>query len=352
MEMRAANIRRMGLERASTGLAGLDDLIEGGFPANRVILVRGQAGSGKTTLGLQFLMEGVERGEPGVLVSVDQKPQHVIEEAAQFGWDLAEASARGMLSVLDASRYFSAARVKSRFDPRQVASDLTGQVRHVGAKRMVIDSLTALVPDGSDSEVHDFLRSLFFSLEDSLGCTVVVTFWNPGAPPYSHAWTVAEFMASGVLDLQTVKAGDRIGRVLAVRKMRGTETVAVERPFEIRSDRGIVVRGPTSAFVPPSPAPVEPIAPAPRPPAPVAPPPVIPAPVAKTAPAVAAPPPAPAAAPPAPPPPPPTRSVADVDALLAGLKIGTSEAEDTRDLVEDEEDPADPRDKRRGWAWR
>ena len=98
----------MGLERASSGLPGLDDLIEGGFPANRVILVRGQAGTGKTTLGLQFLMEGVERREPGVLVSVDQKPQHVIEEAAQFGWDLAGASARGMLSVLDASRYFSA----------------------------------------------------------------------------------------------------------------------------------------------------------------------------------------------------------------------------------------------------
>lgn len=338
MESRAANTRRMALERASTGLAGLDDLIEGGFPANRVILVRGQAGTGKTTLGLQFLMEGVERSEPGVLVSVDQKPQHVIEEAAQFGWDLAEASARGMLSVLDASRYFSAARDKGRFDPRQVASDLTGQARHIGAKRMVIDSLTALVPDGSDSEVHEFLRSLFFSLEDSLGCTVVVTFWNPGAPPYSHAWTVAEFMASGVLDLQTVKAGDRIGRVLVVRKMRGTETVAVERPFEIRGDRGIVVRGgATSAFVPPPPAPVEVIAPQPRPPGPIAPPPVIAAPVAQ-APVVAAPPPPP--------------SVADVDALLAGLNIATREAEDTRVFVEDEEDPADPRDKRRGWAWR
>jgi hypothetical protein len=50
--------------------------------------------------------------------------------------------------------------------------------------------------------------------------------------------------------------------------------------------------------------------------------------------------------------PPPPPSVADVDALLAGLNIATREAEDTRVFVEDEEDPADPRDKRRGWAWR
>jgi KaiC/GvpD/RAD55 family RecA-like ATPase len=232
----------MGLERASSGLPGLDDLIEGGFPANRVILVRGQAGTGKTTLGLQFLMEGVERREPGVLVSVDQKPQHVIEEAAQFGWDLAGASARGMLSVLDASRYFSAARGNGRLDARQVASDLMDQARQVGARRMVIDSLTSLVPDGAGVEVHDFLRSLFFSLEDNLGCTVLMTFWDPGASPPSHAWTVAEFLASGVVDLQAGKARDRVSRVLSVRKMRGTATSAVERPFDIVSEHGLVVR--------------------------------------------------------------------------------------------------------------
>jgi KaiC/GvpD/RAD55 family RecA-like ATPase len=312
----------MRLERASTGLPGLDDLIEGGFPSNRVILVRGQAGAGKTTLGIQFLMEGVERSEPGVLVSVDHKPSHVIEEAAQFGWDLAEASARAMLSVLDASRYFSAARVKGRFDPSQVASDLAAQVRQVGAKRMVIDSLTALVPDGADADVHDFIRSLFFSLEDNLGCTVVATFWNPG-PPYSHAWTVAEFLASGVLDLQAVKTDDRLGRVLIVRKMRGTEIITVERPFEIRSERGIVVRAPGPVEVAPAPRPASP------PPAPVAP---VPAPK----------PPTPVAAPP----------VAEMEAIFARLDIDVGDAADPRDLTDDEEFTADPRDRRRGWGWR
>jgi circadian clock protein KaiC len=240
------------LERTSSGLAGLDDLIEGGFPTRRVILVRGQAGSGKTTLGLQFLMDGVERSEPGVLVSVDQKPQHVIDEAAQFGWDLAEASSRGMLSVLDASRYFSAARGNGRLDARQVASDLMEQARQVSARRMVIDSLTSLVPEAADADAHDFLRSLFFSLEDNLGCTVLMTFWNTGGPSHSRAWTVAEFLASGVIDLRSVTVGDRIGRVMQVRKMRGTALSAVERPFDIVDERGLVVRGLIAEPVPPS----------------------------------------------------------------------------------------------------
>src|SRR5687768_11090979 len=110
----------MAYDRTSTGVPGLDDLIEGGFPANRVILVRGQTGTGKTTLITQFLMEGVTRAEPGVLVSVDQKPHHVVDDAAQFRWDVQDAAARGLLSLLDASPYFTAARGRNRLEARQV----------------------------------------------------------------------------------------------------------------------------------------------------------------------------------------------------------------------------------------
>src|SRR5918996_3925395 len=97
------------VQRASSGVPGLDEMIDGGFPAHRAILIRGQIGTGKTTLATQFLVDGISRGEPGVLVSVDSKPRHVVEDAARFGWDLKGAASRRALAILDASPYFTAA---------------------------------------------------------------------------------------------------------------------------------------------------------------------------------------------------------------------------------------------------
>jgi circadian clock protein KaiC len=228
--------------RVSTGVRGLDALLAGGFPARRTVLVRGGAGTGKTTLGLQFLMAGVERGEPGVLVAVDQKPRHVVEDAARCGWDLNAAAGRQLLTLLDASPFFTAARGKAiALDARQVATDLAQQARTVKATRMFVDSLTSLVPEGgSATEARDFLRSLFFSLEDNIGCTVLLA---------SHAMegergpmAYAESLATGLVDLKLVRDGDQHRRTLFVRKMRGTPTDLTERSFHM-TGTGIALDG-------------------------------------------------------------------------------------------------------------
>ncbi|HXG90410.1 MAG TPA: ATPase domain-containing protein [Vicinamibacterales bacterium] len=176
-------------DRASTGIRGLDDILEGGFPANRCILLSGEPGTGKSIFGLQFLAAGIAVGQPGVCVSVDQKPQHLLNDASRFGWNLDAAVSVGMLTVLDASPYFTATRNKTKnavpIDARSIATDLSNQVRRIGAKRLVIDSLTSLVPpDMSRSEAHDYLRSVVLSLEDNMGCTVLLTSraGSPGDP--------------------------------------------------------------------------------------------------------------------------------------------------------------------------
>src|SRR2546429_9793190 len=63
------------LDRVSSGVPGLDRLIEGGFPANRAVLLCGGTGTGKTTFGLQFLADGLRRGESGAFVSVDERSE-------------------------------------------------------------------------------------------------------------------------------------------------------------------------------------------------------------------------------------------------------------------------------------
>src|SRR2546423_14729 len=229
--------------RVSSGVPGLDATLQGGYPADRAIVVRGAIGTGKTTLALQFLMDGIARGEPGLLVSVDSKPRHVVRDAARFGWDLEAASSLARVSILDASPYFTAARKNAMLDPRQVASDLTQQARSLKAARLAIDSVTSLVPpDAPATAVRDFLRSLLFSLEDNLGCTVLLTVWDgpDGASTVGH---YADSLAGGVVGLRLVRVGSQFERRLLVRKRRGPAPALIERRFDIVSSRGIVLEG-------------------------------------------------------------------------------------------------------------
>src|SRR5205085_5996299 len=132
------------------GVPGLDPLIEGGLPANRAFVLCGSTGTGKTTFGLQFIAEGLRGGEHGAFVCTDEKPRHLLENATSLGLDLEGEMAQGKLEVLDAAPFFSATRngswTKSAADAREVASDLVQQVRGISARRLVIDSLTSIVP--------------------------------------------------------------------------------------------------------------------------------------------------------------------------------------------------------------
>src|SRR5213592_2312062 len=98
--------RTVRASRVPSGAPRLDGLIGGGFPVHRAILVTGDIGTGKTTFGMQFLMEAVRKGGSSLLVSVDEKPQHVLEDARRFGWDVDRAIEQHVLTVLDASPYF------------------------------------------------------------------------------------------------------------------------------------------------------------------------------------------------------------------------------------------------------
>lgn len=230
--------------RVPSGVPGLDALVGGGFPFHRTVLLCGDIGTGKTTFGLQFLMEGAKRGEAGVLVSVDEKPQHVFEDARRLGWDVDGATDQQLLTVLDASPCFTALRGRNGLDARHVASDLTQQIRRIKASRLVIDGATSLVPDGAPvAAMEDFVRSLIASLEDNLGCTTVLTARTSAGTHTSPAGPTAERLTSGVIELKLGPLGGRVGRSLLVRKMRGAPmTLFGERQFDIVDGRGLVLR--------------------------------------------------------------------------------------------------------------
>lgn len=223
------------LPRVSTGVELIDEAIEGGLPARRVTLVSGGPGAGKTTLALQFLAEGIRRGEPGIFIALDQKPSHITEAAARFGWPIGPDALSPVL-ILDGSPALSLMRQRQHaIDARAVMADLIPHVRSRSAARLAIDALPALVPpELTQAEEEAFLRDLVFALEDNTPCTTVAV-TSDGDARAARVSAVAARLATGVIDLRVREQGGRMRRHFLVRKMRATDADPVEREFEIGS---------------------------------------------------------------------------------------------------------------------
>lgn len=131
---------------ASTGIAGLDDILRGGLPRNRLYLVQGDPGSGKTTMGLQFLLEGQRRGEAGMYVSLSETREEIVAVARSHGWSL---DGLHLLEMTAAEQQLSLEEENTLFEPsevelRELMQRLLNQIGRVGPSRVVLDSLSEM----------------------------------------------------------------------------------------------------------------------------------------------------------------------------------------------------------------
>ncbi|HEY4185876.1 MAG TPA: ATPase domain-containing protein [Polyangia bacterium] len=131
---------------AATGVAGLDDVLRGGFPENHVYLIQGDPGSGKTTLGLQFLLEGRRRGESAMYISLSETALEVRAIAQSHGWSVNDIA---MFEMQSAEPQFSFEAENTLFEPsevelREIMQKLVAEIDRVKAKRVVFDSLSEL----------------------------------------------------------------------------------------------------------------------------------------------------------------------------------------------------------------
>jgi KaiC/GvpD/RAD55 family RecA-like ATPase len=229
-----------------SAIPGLDELIEGGYVENDIILVTGGPGAGKTTFGVQYLMGGVETlNEPGILVAMEETPSRIIRDSWRFGWDMEKLIAQKKLKIIYANPFkytkfaktpenspvCSIAASKNVGDIFRQIQDAAGEIK---ARRLFIDSITSLKLS-ADADAREVVSEFVKNLE-YLDCTTLMTSEIYGGPSFS----VEEYLSAGVIRLHVFRTGGSRIRAIEILKMRGVKHDDSLHPYEIQ-EKGIVV---------------------------------------------------------------------------------------------------------------
>ena len=231
------------IDRVASGIDGLDAVAGGGLPRERLTLVSGTAGSGKTLLAVQFLAEGTSgHGEPGVFVSFEERPEAIARNFRSFGWDIEGWVEAGTWAFVDASPDLDhEVVIAGDYD----LSSLVMRVRHAvevtQARRVAIDSTGSLIDQlGNPQVARRALLQIAAELQ-RLGVTTVMTAERPDDFGAVSRFGFEEFVADGVVILRIVLADEKRRRSLEILKLRGGAHLKGEHLFTIRSGRGMIV---------------------------------------------------------------------------------------------------------------
>jgi len=200
------------IQRASTGNAELDSLLGGGFPRGSLILVSGNPGTGKTIFSAGVLYQGARREkENGVYVSFSEDRKAFFENMRTVGLDMEALEEEGRFKFLEMF-------ATTREGMGKVAGELLETIRATGARRLVVDSYSAMAQAiGTDYEGRQVLHTVLGKIVRNLGCTTLVICEQPTGEDRIGDGS-EEFVADGVLNLKHT-----IPRELEIRKMRGTK---------------------------------------------------------------------------------------------------------------------------------
>ena len=233
-------------ETVPTGVPGLDELMSGGFPKGRVILIIGGPGTGKTVLTSQFLAKGIaDYDENGILVSLDEGKNHYYAEMKNFGWDFQKAEDEGKFVYIDATRLSRVAMLKEKMMKAESSSlrgksleidklveELQAKIKEVNAKRVVLDTLASLFYRFTDAtERRTAGVDLIEALSD-LGVTILVT-TELSQLGLERKISDEEFLVHGVIIMQTLFIGGTTSRGIQVEKMRGVSVNPNLVPYTI-----------------------------------------------------------------------------------------------------------------------
>lgn len=217
-----------------TGISNLDQILSGGIPRRNVILVQGAIGTGKTTLGVEFVYRGASSfDEPGIIVLFEVSPDKLVRDAAGFGWDLPALEREGRLRIIFTTRPVF------RQELQQADSLLLEEAAKMGARRIFVDGVVGLVSATAD-EPREAFQVLVEGLQrENLTAMLALEAASPGEELSSSL--PAASIADTVIQLRTEDLQRAAVRSIEIVKSRGHEYQMGRHSLRIVDGEGIEV---------------------------------------------------------------------------------------------------------------
>ncbi|MDK2892146.1 ATPase domain-containing protein [Methanohalophilus sp.] len=213
------------IKRISTGVMGLDDMLEGGVPEGFSVIVTGPPGTGKTTLSMQFLVDGIKKGEKCIFFSFEESLQQLVQHFMRFGWDLGKYIDDGYLEVFGMSML--------------TLEEITEILETYKPNRLVFDSLNAFT-NPEDFRKSTAWRSSHRLMKQRKITSFLITEKHHGIE--TKHFDEYDFFGDGIIFLDSMKINEvdtMLSPVLAVQKMRATKVDITPQPFRF-GEHGIV----------------------------------------------------------------------------------------------------------------
>ncbi len=218
----------MELPRVPTGIEGLDRMLDGGFIEKSANMIEGAPGTGKTTLGLEFLVQGARHGEAGLYISFEEFPAQLYADARELGWDLRAMEEEGTLKVM----FTTPSDLLEGLE--QVGSSLETLISEFSVRRVVVDSLSHF-EQLAESEFE--LRDIEFRLVSAFkreGLTSVLLRENANLLGDTNSSSRSPFVVDSFLIMRYVELDSAVAKAILVLKMRGSRHATDIRRYSIR----------------------------------------------------------------------------------------------------------------------
>jgi circadian clock protein KaiC len=235
--------KRLSVSRLSIGNAELDAMLGGGVPQGDSLLVAGSSGTGKSIIGAQFIADGMRKEEPCVLAVFEERPQEYADRARNFGLDLETPQQTGKLKIL----YLRPLDLTVE----ETMQEVLDSVRKLGARRLVLDSLSgfemALAP-GDRTDFREALYRMIGALTRT-GVTILSTIeMEESFTDYLFSTYAISFLTDGIIRLRYVELEGRLQKILSVIKMRSSSHSNDIREYQITSKGLVIDRHPLEGY--------------------------------------------------------------------------------------------------------
>jgi len=228
------------IERVSSGVSWFDELVDHGLPKNKVTLITGESGVGKTLFGLQFIKAGLYTDEKIIYFTAKDSPKQILSDSLHLGWDLQWALDQDRLIIVDVKDYFWKATeedLQSSLITNYI-QEITNIIKTTAAKRCVFDPAIPIPLMVFPSYCSKFMSDLVRELENPL-LNISSMIIND---QFSQEKMVDNNMASNVIKMFFKKEQDTYKRTIFIQKMQNTYYQPREYFFDIIYNEGIVQR--------------------------------------------------------------------------------------------------------------